>query len=212
MSIAKAYDAFRVIMFIDGLSNRAASADHGVMQTQRSFREDLESGPKVRVRRSTGGIDVAALQDARIEWLIASSPWREFRWYRKQRHYSGTYWSATMRAPVGYESRLELAWLLEADFDLRVTWIGSQPFLLEGTDGERIRRHIPDYLLVRDDQSLCVLDVKPHAMLTRPRVRDALSWSRRSVEERGWEYRIGSEPEPVRNANVRFLAGYRRSF
>ncbi|MFI9206268.1 hypothetical protein [Streptomyces sp. NPDC053048] len=29
--------------------------------------------------------------------LSAAIPWRTFRWYKGQRHYSGTYWSATMR-------------------------------------------------------------------------------------------------------------------
>ncbi|WP_229865046.1 hypothetical protein [Streptomyces spinoverrucosus] len=38
------------------------------------------------------------------------------RWHRGQ-HYSGTYWSATMR---DYEPRLELAGLLFADLDRSV--------------------------------------------------------------------------------------------
>lgn len=41
--------------------------------------------------------------------LASASPWRTFRWYRGQKHYSGFYWSATMRDHVVYESRLELA-------------------------------------------------------------------------------------------------------
>ena len=36
-------------------------------------------------------------------------PWRTFRWYKGQKHYSGLYWSATTRTHVAYESRLELA-------------------------------------------------------------------------------------------------------
>ena len=49
--------------------------------------------------------------------LLLAAPWRTFRWYFGQRHYSGTYWSATQRDHVIYESRLELANLLLADFD-----------------------------------------------------------------------------------------------
>jgi hypothetical protein len=37
-----------------------------------------------------------------------------------------------MQAHVGYESRLEYANLLLADFDPRVDWILSQPFLSRG--------------------------------------------------------------------------------
>ncbi len=40
--------------------------------------------------------------------LSDTVPWRTFRWYKGQRHYSGMYWSATMRDHVIYESRLEL--------------------------------------------------------------------------------------------------------
>jgi hypothetical protein len=47
-------------------------------------------------------------------WTVADSavlsktvPWRTFRWHKGQRHYSGVYWSATMRGHVIYESRLE---------------------------------------------------------------------------------------------------------
>jgi hypothetical protein len=49
--------------------------------------------------------------------LSKTVPWRTFRWYKGQRHYSGAYWSATMRDHVTYESRLELARLIFADFD-----------------------------------------------------------------------------------------------
>lgn len=184
----------------------------GVMRSKSGPNELRDDSPTVRVRRPTGDIDSVALHDVSVDGLTAGVPWREFRWYRKQRHFPGSYWSATMCAPVGYESRLELASLLGADFDADVVWIGSQPCLLEGVDGDRVRRHIPDYLLVREDRSICVLDVKPREMLGRPRVRDSLSWSRQIVEQRGWQYRVESEPEPVRLGNVRFLAGYRRSF
>src|SRR3546814_15430701 len=72
---------------------------------------------------------------------------------RKQRHFSGSYWSATMEAPVGYESRLEYVNLLLADFDPRVVWILSQPFLVDGDDRGTARKHVPDYLLIHADDS-----------------------------------------------------------
>ena len=36
--------------------------------------------------------------------LFNSYPWRTFRSYDKQRHYSGTYWSSTLGDHVIYES------------------------------------------------------------------------------------------------------------
>src|SRR5262245_40184217 len=78
-----------------------------------------------------------------IGGLAGAAPWRTFRWYRGQRHYSGTYWSATMRDHVIYESRLELARLLFADFDPSVRRIVAQPFLLKAEVGGAARKHIP---------------------------------------------------------------------
>jgi hypothetical protein len=37
--------------------------------------------------------------------LLNAAPWRTFRWYFGQRHYSGTYWYATQHDHVIYESR-----------------------------------------------------------------------------------------------------------
>jgi hypothetical protein len=78
--------------------------------------------------------------------LFDGVPWRMFGWYFGQRHYSGTWWSATMRDHVIYESRLELSRLLLADFDPDVRRIAAQPFMLTAMVDGRPRRHILDYL------------------------------------------------------------------
>lgn len=170
------------------------------------------SSPSVQIRISADSVTSVSLASARVRLLKAALPWREFRWYKGQRHFSGSYWSATMGGFVGYESRLEYANLLTLDFDHRVRHIVSQPFLLEGDDGGTARRHIPDFLVIYDDDSVGVVDVKPTSKLSRPKVRDSLAWTRREIEVRGWEYRVLSEPDPVVLANLQFLAGYRRPF
>nr|WP_313776648.1 TnsA-like heteromeric transposase endonuclease subunit [Mycobacterium sp.] len=86
---------------------------------------------------------------AGIDELAAGAPWRTFRWYRGQRHYSGTYWSSTVGRHVIYESQLELARLLFADFDARVRSINAQPFLFRTSVDRKPRKHIPDYLWIR---------------------------------------------------------------
>jgi DNA-binding MarR family transcriptional regulator len=63
--------------------------------------------------------------------LSTTVPWRTFRWYKGQRHYSGVYWSVTMHDHIVYESRLELLRLIFADFDRSVHRILAQPFLLK---------------------------------------------------------------------------------
>ncbi|MFD8706258.1 TnsA-like heteromeric transposase endonuclease subunit [Kitasatospora sp. NPDC059648] len=146
-----------------------------------------------------------------IDLLAAAAPWRTFRWYRGQRHYSGTYWSATVRDHVIYESRLELARLLFADFDPSVRSIVAQPFLLKAEVDGAVRKHIPDYLLVTDEGPL-VVDVKPLHRLSKPEVAFTFGWTREAVEIRGWKYEVWSEPPSVELENVRFLSGYRRDW
>lgn len=145
---------------------------------------------------------------ATTDLLSAATPWRTFRWHHGQKHYSGTYWSSTERSHVIYESRLELARLLYADFDVAVHRIVAQPFLLKGTVDRRVRRHVPDFLLV-DKQGPVVVDVKPLARLSNPKVAFTLDWTRKLVEGRGWRYEVWSEPPATELGNVRFLAGFR---
>ena len=143
--------------------------------------------------------------------LYAGTPWRTFRWYFGQRHYSGTYWSATQRDHVIYESRLELAALMLADFNRRVHGIAAQPFELKAEVNHKSRRHVLDYLWDTVDGPV-VVDVVRRERLTQNKIQVLCSWTRQVVESLGWSYEVISEPEPIRLANVRFLAGYRREW
>jgi hypothetical protein len=57
-----------------------------------------------------------------------------------------------------------------------------------------------------------VVDVKPARRAERPEVAFTFAWSRQIVEARGWGYVVRSEPDPVRLANIRFLARCRRAW
>jgi len=107
---------------------------------------DTAATTTVRFRTAPNG-DVAsvAFADADPNRLAEAQPWREFRWYAGQKHYSGTYWSATESRHVVYESRLDLARLLLADFDRSVHRICAQPFLLVRESNGSEHKHIPDY-------------------------------------------------------------------
>ena len=122
-----------------------------------------------------------------------------------------TYWSSTLSDHVIYESRLELANLMLADFDVGVKHIAAQPFMLTATVNGRICRHILDYLWGTDEQPI-VVDVVRRERLGHDAVKLLCAWTRATVESLGWTYRIVSEPEPTILANVRFLAGYRRGW
>lgn len=108
-----------------------------------------------------------------------------------------------------YESRLELARLLYADFDPSVNLIVAQPFLLMSEINGQARRHIPDFLLITDTGAV-VVDVKPRHRLADPMVSSTFDWTSTVVTARGWRYEVASEPPVIELANIRFLAGYRR--
>jgi hypothetical protein len=165
---------------------------------------------RVSVRTADGNSkDALDWSNVSAELLSSASPWRTFRWYKGQRHFSGLYWSATMSDHVIYESRLELARLLYADFDRAVQSISAQPFLLKAQVAGQLRRHVPDFVLVTDTGPI-VVDVKPRQHLSKEKIAFTLAWCRAAVEDRGWEYEVWSEPPEAQLANLRLLAGYRR--
>lgn len=175
-----------------------------------SIRSELTTTVRFRPDSEVDTSEVA-LVDANASVLAAARPWREFRWRAGQKHYSGTYWSATDDRHVIYESRLELARVLFADFDRSVHRICAQPFLLAKRSNDVERKHIPDYLLITD-QGPKVVDIKPAHRLSRPEVVDTFAWTRAALERRGWIYEVWSEPNEVELQNIRFLAGFRRSY
>ena len=173
-----------------------------------------ERGPgrvRVRYRRADGEFAETTLDRVVPADVVAGLPVREFRWYKGRQHYSGWYWSATMNGQVVYESRLELARIMLADFDPAVTGLAAQPFLLAGPDGGRDRRHVPDLLLAGGDGAVTVVDVKAASRLRGPAGPGAvLVDARRSAASRGWGFEAWSGADRRLLDNVRFLAGYRR--
>jgi hypothetical protein len=86
--------------------------------------------PSVSVRLRDATVSDRPLRQVTVGQVADAAPWRMTRSARGQAHYPGYYWSATASGHVIYESRLELARLLLADFDPDVTAIAAQPFLL----------------------------------------------------------------------------------
>ncbi|MFE5284840.1 TnsA-like heteromeric transposase endonuclease subunit [Nocardia sp. NPDC056611] len=170
-----------------------------------------EAAVSTRPRDRNGAAVEFPWDRLRFDWLEGAQPWRTFVWRYGQKNYSGSYWSATMSDHVIYESRLELANLLLADFDHSVKFIAAQPFLVTAVVDGLARKHIPDFALLTDSGPT-IMDVKPARKLDDPKVAFTLGWSRVLVEELGWQYVIASEPDTLVVENVRFLAGYRRGW
>ena len=115
-----------------------------------------------------------------------------------------------MSGHVIYESRLELARLLLADYDRDVVAIAAQPFLIRARVNGKVCRHVPDFLLLRADATVQVVNVKPASRLADPKVAEALAWPGELFAQRGWEHEIWSGDSPLYLRNLRYLAGYRR--
>jgi hypothetical protein len=164
----------------------------------------------VSLRMADGGEASLPLRQVQGRQVIAAVPWRKARSARGQAHYPGYFWSATTGGHVIYESRLELARLLLADFDREVAAIAAQPFLLQARVAGTARRHVPDFLLLHVDGSVRVVNVKPAGKLAEPRIAEALAWPGLLFQAHGWEHEVWSGADPVLLANLRFLAGYRR--
>lgn len=151
-----------------------------------------------------------SLARVRVDDLVTAAPVREFRWYKGRTFYSGWYWSSTTGGLVAYESRLELARILLADFDPGVRGIVAQPFQMREQVAGVDRSHVPDLLLWHVDSSVSIVDVKPAHRLSDPKIRGVFDWTAEVVAGRGWAFEIWSGVDPVILENVRFLAGYRR--
>ncbi|MFE4867788.1 TnsA-like heteromeric transposase endonuclease subunit [Streptomyces sp. NPDC056682] len=162
------------------------------------------------IRYEDGSIREAPFSEVRLTDFAGSVPWRRVRSVHGQAHYSGSYASATTGGHVVYESRLELARLLLADFDPAVRGIFAQPCRLVARNGDRVRRHVPDFLLVMGSGTVRVVNVKPAVRLQDPKIVAALEWPGQLVKRHGWEYEIWSGADRVLLENVRFLAAYRR--
>lgn len=152
-------------------------------------------------------VPLAAL---RLGDFDGSVPWRRFRSVHGQAHYSGSYAAATTGGHVVYESRLELARLLLADFDPAVRWIFAQPCRMVARIGDRVRSHVPDFLLAMRSETVRVVNVKPADRLLDPKIAEALAWPGQLLERHGWEHEVWSGGDPALLENVRFLAAYRR--
>jgi hypothetical protein len=170
----------------------------------------LDRPAMVWIRYGEGVTRAVPLDQVRAEQFADSMPWRRFRSRKGQLHLSGRHWSSTTGCHVVYESRLELARLLLADFDPDVAGIWAQPCRLEATIGGAARGHVPDFLLVSRSGVVTVVNVKPADRLVDAKVAAALAWPGRLFTDHGWRYEVWSGCDLVVLDNVRFLAGYRR--
>jgi hypothetical protein len=137
-------------------------------------------------------------------------PIRTFSSHATQKHTPGLFWSATTGTHIPYESHLERAWLLEADYDRNVVGISTQPFTIDHLEADKCWRHTPDIFLRHVDGTGHVRDVKAEAMLNEPDVTLQAERTEALCGEIGWSYDMVGAPDKQRVRNLEWLAAYRR--
>lgn len=160
---------------------------------------------------TSAGMHVTEQMGSVDDLVVAlAKPVRRIRSHRGQKHRPGLFWSATTGDHVPYESWLELDRLWLADADPEVTWISGQPLLLRGVHGQKVRSHVPDFLLRRRGRPLLLVDVKPAQFAEEPRVAAVFEWTRLACQTQGWDYEVWTGAPARALANVRALAVGRR--
>jgi hypothetical protein len=137
-----------------------------------------------------------------------AAPVRSFPSLKGRANYLGLWWAATSARHVGFESWSERDVVMMLDFDPQVTAFASQPFWLRWHDGQRARRHAPDFFARRADGTGIVVDVRPDDLVD-PAAAESFTVMAAACRAAGWEFRRTGGPPPVLAANVRWLAGYR---
>lgn len=133
---------------------------------------------------------------------------RAFSWNRGKRSFAGLWWFSTTFDHVGHESWLERDQVMALDFDPDVVGLASQPFRLSWEQGGEEHSHTPDYFVRLRDGTGRVIDVRDDGQI-EPEDAEAFAATARACESVGWEFLLVGALDPVRAANLRWLAGYR---
>ena len=180
----------------------------------------MDGLPLSDVASGVEGFDVAWLRDgSEVREPLPSAvgtafesvaPVREFPSYRGQRHFPGLYWAASTSSHVGFESWLERDHAIVLDFDRKVVAFASQPFWLRWRDTATglTRSHAPDFFARLAGGGGLVVDCRPAGRVDA-RSAAAFAAMGQACAAVGWQYRLAAELDPVRVANLRWLAGYR---
>ena len=137
------------------------------------------------------------------------APIRSAPAHKGQRNYTGEWWCVTVERHLAFESWVERDFLITADFDPEVIGLSVQPFTFHfHTRSSQPRSHTPDVFLRFRAGDATVVDVRPDALLD-DRSREAFEATHQLCEDVGWNYLRVGDQDPIRAANLRWLAGYR---
>lgn len=136
-----------------------------------------------------------------------AEPIRKFYAWPHRRVYDGLYWSSTTRGHVEFESLLEREFLMKADFDTEITDISAQPLaILWPYRKSGPRHHVPDYFVRLSDGSGRLVDVRRP---DKAEDNEQFAMTRSLCAQIGWDYEVFTGLSAQREANLRFMAGFR---
>ncbi len=136
-----------------------------------------------------------------------AEPIRKFYAWPHRRVYDGLYWSSTTRTHVEFESLLEREFLMKSDFDTEVADISAQPLaILWPYRKQGPRHHVPDYFVRLADGSGRLVDVRRP---DKARDNEQFEMTRSLCSRIGWDYEVFTGLSGQREANLRFMAGFR---
>lgn len=113
---------------------------------------------------------------------------------------------------VHCESPLEGDFVLQCDFDDRISAVQEQPERLDYKRNGKIRRYTPDFRIERNQRS-CLIEVKPEEKLACDEVRDKLEFIQDLYAENGDPLEIVTDSDIRREpllSNLKLLKRYRR--
>lgn len=106
------------------------------------------------------------------------------------------------------ESRLELAWLQQLDFDARVSAIYAQPFAMVWRHEKGSLIRIPDLAAVVDGR-LAVFEVKPGHRMSDEWTRLSLDFAAHTLRRAGISFKVCGDISAQRRHNLLLLSRYR---
>ncbi|WP_163206433.1 TnsA-like heteromeric transposase endonuclease subunit [Blastococcus saxobsidens] len=126
--------------------------------------------------------------------LLSSDPIRTNTWHARTMTRSGLHFLASTGELQAHESLFERDLLVVLDFDA-VTAVASQPFTLSWHDGERQRKHTPDFMIVADGVPT-VANCRPSALVNDALLENCAAIAAICVA-RGWGHALVTDyPRP----------------
>jgi hypothetical protein len=201
------FAAWRGALAAGPWSDRAVTAD---LRLICGGRPTIDSPAAVTYLDEDGVEQRAALHEAAGHRFEDGAPVRTFPSYKGQRNWPGWWWSATMRAHVGYESWLERDHAMMLDFDPDIVAFAAQPFWMSLQVDGTLRSHAPDFFVRHRNGSATVIDCRPDERI-KPSDAAVFAATRHACEQVGWSYARSGAVAGEQAENVRWLAGYRQA-